>query len=136
MRDFLFIILGRLFLIVCLSWHTIGSKGGKERQSKAATRTEPQSSLDCEGFRFSKPMSEHPQHDPERRRYPRLNAKIPLEIHCPNSAPMRTSTDEVSLCGCYIETMFTMEVGTLLVLVFSWEDEKIATNAVVATKYP
>jgi c-di-GMP-binding flagellar brake protein YcgR len=81
-------------------------------------------------------MSELPQHDPERRRYPRLKAKIPLEIRCPNFAPMRTSTEEVSLCGCYIESMFTMEVGTLLALVFSCEDEKIATNAVVATKYP
>jgi len=49
---------------------------------------------------------------------------------------MRTSTDEVSLCGCYIETMFTMEVGTRLSLVFSCEDQKIWTNAVVATKYP
>jgi c-di-GMP-binding flagellar brake protein YcgR len=80
-------------------------------------------------------MSDHPQHDPERRRYPRVKAKIPVEIHCLNSAPMRTSTDEVSLCGCYIESMFTMETGTRLALVFSCGDQKIATNAVVVTKY-
>ena len=81
-------------------------------------------------------MSDGTQHDPERRRYPRLRAKIPVEINCANSAPMRTATDEVSLCGCYIETMFTMDVGTRLALVFSCGDRKIETNAVVATKYP
>jgi hypothetical protein len=43
---------------------------------------------------------------------------------------MRTSTEEVSLDGCYIETVFTMEFGILLALVFSYEDEKIAINAV------
>ena len=49
---------------------------------------------------------------------------------------MRTATDEVSLCGCYIETMFTMDVGTRLALSFSCGDVQIPTNAVVATKYP
>jgi len=49
---------------------------------------------------------------------------------------MRTATDEVSLCGCYIETMFTMDVGTRLALLFSCGDVHISTNAVVATKYP
>lgn len=90
----------------------------------------------AKGSRFARRMSEHPQPDSERRRYPRLKAKIPVEIRCSNSAPMRTSTDEVSLCGCYIETMFTLEVGTRLSLFLSCEDQKIATNAVVATKYP
>lgn len=81
-------------------------------------------------------MADSAQHDPERRRYPRLKAKIPVEIHCANSTPMRTATDEISLCGCYIETMFTMDVGTHMELVFSCGDQKISTNAVVATKYP
>jgi c-di-GMP-binding flagellar brake protein YcgR len=76
------------------------------------------------------------QHDSERRRYPRVKAKIPVEIRCPNSAPMRTATEELSLCGCYIETMFTMEIGTRLSLIFSCRDREIPTSAVVATKYP
>lgn len=29
---------------------------------------------------------------------------------------MRTATDEVSLCGCYVESMFTMELGARLVI--------------------
>jgi c-di-GMP-binding flagellar brake protein YcgR len=115
----------------------IGSKAARERGSEAARRIEYERTRGpAKGFRFARRMSEQPQHDSERRRYPRLKAKIPVEIRCTNSAPMRTSTDEVSLCGCYIETMFTMEVGTRLSLVFSCEDQKIATNAVVATKYP
>jgi hypothetical protein len=44
-----------------------------------------------------------------RRRYPRLKAKIPVELRCPNAALMRTATDEVSLCACYTETMFTID---------------------------
>ena len=81
-------------------------------------------------------MSDAAQHDPERRRYPRLKAKIPVEIRCGSSAAMRTATDEVSVCGCYVETIFTMDVGTRLALLFSCGDVQISTNAVVATKYP
>ena len=49
---------------------------------------------------------------------------------------MRTSTDELSLCGCYIETMFTMDIGTNLNLVFSLEGGPIRAKGIVATKYP
>jgi PilZ domain len=73
---------------------------------------------------------------PERRRYPRIKARVPVELLCPGAAPMRTSTDEISLCGCYIETMFTMEVGTKVALVFSVNRENLRTKGVVVTKYP
>ena len=49
---------------------------------------------------------------------------------------MRTSTDELSLCGCYIETMFTMDIGTNLDLVFSLKGGPIRAKGIVATKYP
>jgi len=49
---------------------------------------------------------------------------------------MRTATDEISLSGCYIETMFTMEVGTRLGVTLSLGSEVIHCKAVVATKYP
>jgi hypothetical protein len=52
------------------------------------------------------------------------------------SAPFRSVTDEVSLCGCYIETMFTLDVGTKVVLILWIGDEKLHTTAVVATRYP
>src|SRR2546428_11480557 len=46
----------------------------------------------------------------ERRRFPRVKGKIPVELHLSAGSPQRTSIDEISLCGCYIETMFTLEV--------------------------
>lgn len=73
---------------------------------------------------------------PERRRYPRIKAKVPVELLCPGAAPMRMTTDEISLCGCYIETMFTMEVGTKLAVVLSVEEQNIRAKGVVVTKYP
>jgi c-di-GMP-binding flagellar brake protein YcgR len=75
-------------------------------------------------------------HDPERRRYPRMKAKVPIELKCTGTASMRTATDEISLCGCYIETMFTMEVGTSLSLALSLKDDVIRCRSVVTTKYP
>jgi len=49
---------------------------------------------------------------------------------------MRTATDEISLCGCYIETMFTMELGTKLTLVFSLNAGKIQAQGIVTTRFP
>ncbi len=65
-----------------------------------------------------------------------MKAKVPVELHYPGSAPMPTSTDELSLCGCYIETMFTMDIGTNLNLVFSLEGGPVSAKGIVATKYP
>jgi PilZ domain len=81
-------------------------------------------------------MSSTGLHDPERRRYPRVHAKVPIELMTAGAAPMRSATGEVSLCGCYIETMFTMEVGTRLSLALSLKDVVIRCFGVVATKYP
>jgi c-di-GMP-binding flagellar brake protein YcgR len=81
-------------------------------------------------------MDESKSHDPERRRYPRVKAKIPIEMLCSGKAQMRTATDEISLCGCYIETMFTMDVGTKLALVFSLSQERVGTKGIVVTKHP
>ena len=81
-------------------------------------------------------MSQIIPRDPERRRYPRVKTSVPVEVICLGKAPMRTATDEVSLCGCYIETMFTMELGTKLDLVFSILGRRIGAKGVIATKYP
>jgi c-di-GMP-binding flagellar brake protein YcgR len=73
----------------------------------------------------------------ERRRHPRVKTTISLELHStPQSPPLRTSTNEISLCGCYIETMFTMPVGTKLDLIMWVEDQALHTKSVVTTCYP
>ena len=81
-------------------------------------------------------MADTIQHGPERRRHPRIKAKIPVELRSSGQPPMRTSTEEISVCGCYIETMFTMDLGTKLELVFSLLSDTLIVQGVVATKYP
>jgi len=73
----------------------------------------------------------------ERRRYPRVKTEIALELRHPGStAPLRVTTSEISFGGCYVETMFTLDVGTKLSLVFWLGDEKVTANGVIATRYP
>lgn len=73
----------------------------------------------------------------ERRRYPRVKSAISLELRYPGSvAPLRAMTSEVSAGGCYIETMFTLEVGTPVVMVFWLGNEKVSAKGVIATRYP
>lgn len=85
---------------------------------------------------YDSPTMNASAHDPERRRYPRVKVKIPVELTCADKAPMRTSTDEISLCGCYIETMFTMDLGTRLHVALSLKEDVIRCMGMVATKHP
>ena len=72
----------------------------------------------------------------ERRRYPRVKDKIPVELHHSAGSPQRTSIDEISLCGCYIETMFTLEVRTRVDLVIWLNQEKVTATGIVVNRYP
>ncbi len=54
---------------------------------------------------------------PERRDHARIKVKVPLELHFEGSdTPFRCATSDLSLIGCYIETMFPFPVGTPLEL--------------------
>ncbi|HEX6805167.1 MAG TPA: PilZ domain-containing protein [Terriglobales bacterium] len=81
-------------------------------------------------------MADNAQHDPERRRYPRIKVKISIELLRTGAPLTRTAIEDVSLCGCYMETMFTMEVGTTLNLILWLNEERLHAKGVVATKYP
>ena len=73
----------------------------------------------------------------ERRRYPRLNTSVQLELIVEGAtAPIRTKTDEIALGGCYIETMFTLPVGTSLTIILWLDGEKLFTNGRVVTRFP
>lgn len=51
----------------------------------------------------------------ERRQYPRVKVSVPVEIHVEGAAsPIRGATSDLSVGGCYIETMFPSPVGTTL----------------------
>ena len=78
-------------------------------------------------------MSEYVQ----RRRFPRVKARVPVEMRSgENGVCSRASTEEISLCGCYIETMFTMQLDTKLQMKLWAGDEQIDATARVATCYP
>jgi PilZ domain len=50
---------------------------------------------------------------PERRDHARFKVKVPLELHFENNdTPYRCATADLSLQGCYIETMFPFPIGT------------------------
>jgi len=80
--------------------------------------------------------SSDPGH-PERRRHPRCKVAIPVELHMPGvSTPSRTSAEEISLGGCYIETTFTVPVGTKLAMTLWLDDVPINVSCVVVTCHP
>jgi len=73
----------------------------------------------------------------DRRRYPRVKANVSVEVHTTeNAPPSRVSIVEISLCGCYIETMFTMAVGEKAFLTLWLNEQSIRTTAVIATRHP
>ena len=55
--------------------------------------------------------------DPNRRAHARLKTTVPLEIQVEGSnSPHRGATADLSLTGCYIETIFPWPIGTNLEL--------------------
>ncbi len=52
------------------------------------------------------------------------------------STPSRTSAEEISLGGCYIETTFTVAVGTTLAMKLWLDDVPIKVSCVVVTCHP
>ncbi|MGD0509623.1 MAG: PilZ domain-containing protein [Terriglobales bacterium] len=56
-----------------------------------------------------------PEH--ERRERPRVKVRVPVELFVEGSdSPIRAATADVSLSGCYIETMFPLAIGTTVEL--------------------
>ena len=49
---------------------------------------------------------------------------------------MRTATSEISMGGCYVETMFTFPVGTVLSIILWLDDVKVPVAVKVATCFP
>src|ERR1035438_6710997 len=72
----------------------------------------------------------------KQRKHPRFQVKVPLEIHAEGSnTPIRCATSDLSLGGCYVETMFPFLVGTGLELKLQLEGTLLIVAKVVA-HYP
>lgn len=54
---------------------------------------------------------------PERRDHARFKVKVPIELRVGDSdTPFRCATSDLSLDGCYIETLYPFPIGTSLEL--------------------
>jgi hypothetical protein len=46
------------------------------------------------------------------------------------------STADISLCGCYVESMFTLEVGQKVLMTLWFNEQAMEATAIVTTRYP
>ena len=71
----------------------------------------------------------------ERRQHPRTKVELEAELYSEGkAAPLRVKTADLSLGGCYIEMMFTLEVGTKLKIALWINDAKLNIEGMVATR--
>ena len=72
--------------------------------------------------------------DKERREFPRIKVKVPVEIYTEGStSPIRGATSDLSLTGCYIETIFPFPVGTQLEIKLQLEGTLLVLGTVVTS---
>jgi hypothetical protein len=72
--------------------------------------------------------------DSERREHQRLKIKVPIEIYTENStSPIRGATSDLSLTGCYIETIFPFPIGTQLEIKLQMEGTLLVVGTVVTS---
>jgi c-di-GMP-binding flagellar brake protein YcgR len=70
----------------------------------------------------------------ERRGSARIKVQVPVEIYPEGSAaPLRGATSDLSLSGCYIESIFPFPVGTRLDLKLQLKGTLLATATVVTS---
>jgi c-di-GMP-binding flagellar brake protein YcgR len=68
----------------------------------------------------------------DRREYPRIKVSVPVEIQTDaGGSPIRGATADLSLGGCYIETIFPFPIGTSLDLQLSIETTALIAATVV-----
>jgi hypothetical protein len=72
----------------------------------------------------------------DRRENPRFKITVPIELYLEGKdMPYRTATSDLSLHGCYIETIFPFPIGTVLELKLQLTGTLLVL-AIVATSDP
>jgi c-di-GMP-binding flagellar brake protein YcgR len=67
-----------------------------------------------------------------RRGAPRVKVRVPIEIEVDeSSSPIRGATADLSVGGCYVETMFPFPLGTALDLKLRLENTLLVAATVV-----
>jgi len=78
-----------------------------------------------------------PTPEQEWRERPRVKVRVPVELFVENSeSPMRGATADLSLSGCYVETMFPFPIGTALEVKLQAGEETLLVLAKVVTCDP
>jgi len=68
----------------------------------------------------------------DRREYARIKVSVPVKIQTDAGAsPIRGATSDLSVGGCYIETIFPLPIGTNLDLQLSIENTVLIAATVV-----
>ena len=71
----------------------------------------------------------------ERRQQPRKKVGVKIEVHLEGSAaPIRTKVADLTLGGCFVEMMFTLDIGTKLTIELWVNDVKVSTEGIVVTR--
>jgi hypothetical protein len=69
---------------------------------------------------------------PEHRAAPRIKVNIPVELFLPgNDIPLRGATSDISVSGCYIESIFPHPIGTVLEMSLQLNEKVLALGTVV-----
>jgi len=69
----------------------------------------------------------------ERRQQRRFEAFLPVELRCKQAVPVRAETSDVSLSGCYVNTLFPSPIDTVVTLVIWLQDQRLAIKGRVRT---
>jgi len=71
----------------------------------------------------------------ERRQHRRTKAAVEVELLLEKqTTPLRAKTADLSLGGCYLDMMFTFEIGTQLKIMLWTHDVKLTIDSVVVTR--
>jgi len=69
----------------------------------------------------------------ERRLERRFEASLPVEVQSAQNVPIRAEISDISLSGCYVNTLFPVTVGSIVNVVFWVGDEKLSVRGKVRT---
>ncbi len=74
-------------------------------------------------------------HQKERRQHPRKRVGARIELHLEgNAAPIRTKVADLTLGGCFVEMMFTLEIGMKVNIELWINHVKVSTGGIVVTR--
>jgi hypothetical protein len=69
----------------------------------------------------------------ERRQRPRFEASLPVEVKSTQGGPIRAEITDISLSGCYVNTLFPVPLDSIVTIVFWLGDDKLVVKGKART---